>query len=81
MKPPSIGQVLGRIREVAQKNLSLMGAAHADFVISPRVEHVDFADFKSTPSTAEIGYQEALSVMPRLLEKLNALDDKLFPLI
>ncbi len=81
MKPPSIGQVLGRIREVAQKNLSLMGAAHADFVISPRVEHVDFADFKSTPSTAEIGYQEALSVMPRLLEKLNALDDKLFPLV
>ena len=80
MKPPKIGQVLSRIREVAQKNLSLMGAAHADFVISPAVGHIDLADFKSTPLTAEIGYQEALNVMPKLLEKLNGLDPELFPI-
>ena len=79
MKAPRISQVLSRIREVTQKNLSVMGAAHADFSIAPNVGHIDFADFKSTPSTAQIGYDAAMEVMPQLLKKLNCLDPELFP--
>jgi predicted acylesterase/phospholipase RssA len=80
MKAPRIGQVLARIREVAQKNLSIMGAGHADFVISPEVGHIDYADFKSTPSTAKIGYDAAMKVMPDLLSELNHRDGELFPI-
>lgn len=80
MSLPRIGQVLGRIREVAQKNLSLMGAAHADFTIAPDVSHVPFADFKSTPATAQIGYQAAMRVMTELKQELHQADPQLFPL-
>jgi len=80
MKAPNISQVLSRIREVAQQNLSMMGAAHADFSIAPKVGHVEFADFKSTPSTADLGYQAAMEAMPRLRQRLNKLDPELFPL-
>lgn len=81
MKAPRLRKVLSRIREVAQKNLSLMGAAHADFSIAPPVGHIDFADFKSTPSTAQIGYDAAMEALPLLKKRLNRLDPQLFPIL
>lgn len=79
MKAPRIGQVLARIREVAQQNLSRMGGSHANFSIAPDVSKVSFTDFKSTPQTAAIGYRAAQEAMPKLKAQLHQLDPQLFP--
>ena len=79
MRIPRINQVLSRIREVAQKNLSIMGGAQSDFTIAPDVSKVSFADFKSTPRIAELGYQATQLCMPDLKKQLHQLDPKLFP--
>ena len=79
MRVPRINQVLSRIREVAQKNLSVMGGAHADFTISPDVSKVHFSDFKSTPQTAKIGYDATMACMGQLKSQLNEVDPQLFP--
>ena len=79
MRTPRINQVISRIREVAQKNLSVMGGAQADFTIAPDVSAVAFADFKSTPRIAEIGYDAAQRRMTSLKTQLHELDPQLFP--
>ena len=79
MRIPRINQTIARIREVAQKNLSVIGAAQSDFTIAPDVSEVSFADFKSTPQIAEIGYEATQLCMPDLKKKLHQLDPQLFP--
>ena len=79
MKTPRINQVLSRIREVAQKNLSVMGGAQADFTIAPDVSTISFTDFKSTPRTADLGYQATVRCMAHLKTQLHQLDPQLFP--
>ncbi len=79
MRIPRINQVISRIREVAQKNLSVMGGAQADFTIAPDVSAVGFADFKSTPRIADIGYNAARRCMALLKLQLHELDPQLFP--
>jgi predicted acylesterase/phospholipase RssA/CRP-like cAMP-binding protein len=79
MKIPRINQVLSRIREVAQKNLSVMGGAQSDFTIAPDVSKVTFTDFKSTPQIADIGYNATLRCMAHLKTQLHELDPQLFP--
>ena len=79
MRIPRINQVISRIREVAQKNLSIMGGAQSDFTIAPDVSKVSFADFKSTPRIAEIGYEATQLCMPNLKKQLHQLDPQLFP--
>ena len=46
MRIPRINQTISRIREVALKNLSVMGAAQSDFTIAPDVSKVSFVDFQ-----------------------------------
>lgn len=79
MKVPGALQTLSRIREVAQRNLSALGSAKADFCIAPDVSHISFADFKSTPEIARIGYEAALEALPRLECLLHEHDRDLFP--
>ena len=79
MRIPRVNQVISRIREVAQKNLSIMGAAQSDFTIAPDVSKVAFVDFKSTPRIAEIGYNAAQRCMADLKKQLHQLDPQLFP--
>ncbi len=79
MRVPRINQVLSRIREVAQKNLSVMGGAQSDFTIAPDVSKVTFTDFKSTPQIADIGYKATLRCMAHLKTQLHQLDPQLFP--
>ena len=79
MRIPRINQVISRIREVALKNLSVMGAAQSDFTIAPDVSKVPFADFKSTPQIADIGYNATQLCMPDLKRQLHQLDAQLFP--
>ena len=79
MRIPRINQVISRIREVAQKNLSVMGAAQSDFTITPNVSQVSFVDFKSTPQIADIGYSATLDCMDDLKTQLHQLDPQLFP--
>ena len=79
MRIPRINQTISRIREVALKNLSVMGAAQSDFTIAPDVSKVSFVDFKSTPRTAEIGYQATQRSMADLKTQLHQLDPQLFP--
>lgn len=79
MRVPRINQVLSRIREVAQKNLSVMGGASADITISPDISMVSFTDFKSTPKIAELGYEAAMNSMGQLKAQLNEIDPQLFP--
>ena len=79
MRIPRINQTISRIREVALKNLSVMGAAQSDFTIAPDVSKVSFVDFKSTPRTAEIGYQATQRCMADLKTQLHQLDPQLFP--
>lgn len=71
--------MLSRIREVAQKNLSVMGGASADITISPDISMVSFTDFKSTPKIAELGYEAAMNSMGQLKAQLNEIDPQLFP--
>ena len=79
MRIPRSSQVMSRIREVAQKNLSVMGAAQSDFTIAPDVSNVSYVDFKSTPRIAEIGYDATQRCMTDLKKQLNQLDPQLFP--
>jgi predicted acylesterase/phospholipase RssA len=79
MRVPRINQVLSRIREVAQKNLSVIGGAQADFTIAPDVSRVKFTDFKSTSKIADIGYNATLRCMAYLKSQLHELDPQLFP--
>lgn len=79
MRIPRINQTISRIREVAQKNLSVMGAAQSDFTIAPDVSNVSFADFKSTPQIAEIGYKATQRCMGHLKTQLHQIDPQLFP--
>ena len=79
MRIPRINQTISRIREVALKNLSIMGGAQSDFTISPDVSKVSFVDFKSTPRTAEIGYKATQRCMADLKTQLHQLDPQLFP--
>ena len=79
MRIPRINQVISRIREVALKNLSVMGAAQSDFMIAPDVSKVSFADFKSTPQIADIGYTATQARMADLKKQLHQLDPQLFP--
>ena len=79
MRIPRINQTISRIREVAQRNLSIMGGAQSDFTISPDVSKVSYVDFKSTPRIAEIGYHATQDCMDNLKKQLNQLDPQLFP--
>ena len=81
MRVPRINQVISRIREVAQKNLSIMGGAQSDFTIAPDVSKVSFADFKSTPRIADIGYQATQLCIDDLKTQLHHLDPQLFPAV
>ena len=80
MRIPRINQTISRIREVALKNLSVMGGAQSDFTIAPDVSKVSYVDFKSTPRIAEIGYRATQDCMTDLKTQLHQLDPQLFPL-
>ena len=79
MRIPRFNHVMSRIREVAQRNLSIMGGAQSDFTISPDVSKVSYVDFKSTPRIAEIGYHATQDCMDSLKKQLHQLDPQLFP--
>ena len=79
MRIPRINQTISRIREVALRNLSIMGGAQSDFTIAPDVSNVSYVDFKSTPWIAEIGYNATKLCMDNLKLQLHQLDPQLFP--
>ena len=79
MRIPRMNQVISRIREVAQRNISVLGGAQSDFAISPDVSKVSYVEFKSTPQIAEIGYRATQDCMNNLKTQLHQLDPQLFP--
>ena len=79
MRIPRINQTISRIREIALRNISVLGGAQSDFTIAPDVSKVSYVDFKSTPRIAEIGYHATLDCMDNLKKQLHQLDPQLFP--
>lgn len=80
MKVPSVLQVWSRLLDVQARNLSHMGAAAADFTISPDVGAIDIGAFEQTPAIAKLGEEAASASLTELKRQLHEIDDKLFPL-
>ena len=80
MKVPSVFQVWSRLFDVQARNLSQMGAASADFTISPEVAKVDIGAFEDTPNISQIGRNAAEACLTDLQQQLHQIDAKLFPL-
>ncbi|KAA5547150.1 cyclic nucleotide-binding domain-containing protein [Roseiconus nitratireducens] len=80
MKTPNVLQVWARLLDVQSRNLSQMGAASADFTISPDVAKVDIGAFEQTPEIARRGAEAASKCLRDLQQQLNQIDHRLFPL-
>lgn len=79
MKVPNVFQVWNRLLDVQSRNLSQMGAAAADFTISPEVAQVDIGAFEDTPKIARLGVDAMNQCLADLKQQLHQIDEKLFP--
>jgi predicted acylesterase/phospholipase RssA len=80
MKVPNIFRVWSRLLDVQSRNLSQLGAASADFTISPEVAKVDIGAFEDTVNIAALGTAATEECLPDLKQQLHQIDPKLFPL-
>jgi len=78
MKPASTLQTIMRTYIVQNVNMNSVGVQPADIVIQPEVNDFDLTEFTRADEMAAIGEKAALEEMPRLLEMLERVDDKLF---
>ena len=71
MKQVGVMSALFRVLEVAQNSLEKRYEEESDFVILPDTSAFAFEDFSKAEQLCEIGYDEAMKVMPELKASYN----------